>query len=89
MGCCGQSIEQFRGTGPTFHVGTSHATMRPAASLQFSVCFEYTGRTSLSVIGPVSGQHYYFEAPGARLVVDPRDQLALDAVPELRRVPTL
>jgi hypothetical protein len=46
--------------------------------------FEYVGATALTVIGPASGQRYRFDRPGARLAVDPRDGLALQAVPLLR-----
>jgi hypothetical protein len=46
--------------------------------------FEYVGATALTVIGPASGLRYRFDRPGARLAVDPRDRLALEAVPLLR-----
>jgi len=40
----------------------------------------------LTVYGPVSGRSYRFNAPGAVLAVDPRDQRSLEAVPKLLRV---
>lgn len=46
--------------------------------------FEYVGTTALTVIGPASGRRYRFERPGARVIVDPRDRAALEAVPQLR-----
>ncbi|MED5620948.1 hypothetical protein [Ideonella sp. BN130291] len=46
--------------------------------------FEYVGATALTVIGPASGLRYRFDRPGARLAVDPRDRIALEAVPLLR-----
>ena len=45
---------------------------------------EYVGATALTVIGLASGLRYRFDRPGARLAVDPRDRLALEAVPLLR-----
>jgi hypothetical protein len=46
--------------------------------------FEYVGATALTVIGPASGLRYRFDRPGARLAIDPRDRIALEAVPLLR-----
>ncbi|MCC6233701.1 MAG: hypothetical protein IT580_13710 [Verrucomicrobiales bacterium] len=50
--------------------------------------FEYIGKTALVLRGPYTGQRYWFERPGARLQVDPRDRHALLAVPVLRLVPS-
>lgn len=46
--------------------------------------FEYVGASALTVIGPASGLRYRFDRPGARLAVDPRDSVALQAIPLLR-----
>jgi hypothetical protein len=48
--------------------------------------FEYTGRTALTVVGPVTGARYRFNRPGARAHVDPRDCAALSRVPVLKPV---
>ncbi|MBX3743916.1 MAG: hypothetical protein KF833_01275 [Verrucomicrobiae bacterium] len=48
--------------------------------------FEYVGRTALVLKGPFTGQRYCFTRPGARLLVDARDQHALMAVPVLKPV---
>jgi hypothetical protein len=50
------------------------------------VAFEYTGQTSLSVIGPVTRLTYRFQAKGIRLSVDPRDAAGLASIRILRRV---
>jgi hypothetical protein len=50
------------------------------------VFFEYTGRTGLTVIGPVTGRQYRFGRPGARLEVDLKDRRSLVAVPNLRQM---
>lgn len=45
--------------------------------------FRYTGHTSLTVRGPVTGRNYHFASAGAVLAVDPRDAPSLTAVPQL------
>jgi hypothetical protein len=63
-------------------------TNAPATPVQRRtvVCFEYVGGTGLTVTGGVSGQRYRFDAPGARVVVDPRDRPSMALVPVLRQV---
>lgn len=83
MSCCGkarQHLAQVMATTPAVA-----APARPA--LRFSVIFEYTGQTALTVIGPASGRRYRFASPGARVVVDPRDRPGLAQLPTLREVP--
>lgn len=63
-----------------------HGQPLPGVQRQSVVCFEYTGRTGLTAIGPVSGKRYRFDYPGARAFVDLRDRLALAVVPHLRQV---
>jgi hypothetical protein len=48
--------------------------------------FEYVGQTALTVVSPISGRHYRFAAPGARLDADIRDRSWLAFVPNLKRV---
>ena len=50
-----------------------------------SVLFEYVGRTGLTVVSPVTGKRYRFDAPGATVAVDPRDKSMLLNVPYLRQ----
>jgi hypothetical protein len=47
--------------------------------------FRYTGHTSLTVRGAVTGRLYYFAHAGADVAVDPRDAPAMSAVPRLQR----
>ncbi len=78
MSCCGNARAQLA------------ARVGQASSTRIStVQFEYIGRTWLSVLGPVTRTTYRFGRPGARLLVDGRDQLALASVPVLRRVGAL
>jgi hypothetical protein len=51
--------------------------------------FEYTGRTAMTVIGPVSGVRYRFDAPGSRIAVDLRDRKTVAAIPQLVQVSSL
>ena len=58
----------------------------PPSPLRTSVAFQYTGTTSLSAIGPLSGRRYHFDRPGAVVEVDPRDRVSLTTVPNLKQV---
>jgi hypothetical protein len=40
----------------------------------------------MTVVGPSTGNRYRFDRPGARAVIDPRDQAAVAGVPHLRQV---
>ncbi len=82
MACCGKKRTQFA-TPPR----SSSAPVPRAEGVPPARAFlEYTGSTALSTRGPVSGRHYRFERPGARLEIDPRDRRSLLAVPHLREV---
>jgi hypothetical protein len=43
------------------------------------------GTSTLRVLGPATGRHYWFGAPGAMVLVEARDAPFLDAVPRLRK----
>ena len=58
----------------------------PSRFVPYVPQFEYTGRTALTVAGPATRHTYYFDRPGARLAVDPRDSPSLAAIPVLRRL---
>jgi hypothetical protein len=81
MPCCGQIIHLLPKNGKPGKVEPrdrqAHATIK----------FQYTGKTGLTVIGPITGMQYRFDGPGAILPVDARDHRAVAAVPNLRRVP--
>jgi len=62
------------------------ARSMPSRVVPYAPQFEYIGRTALTVAGPVTRQAYYFDRPGARLAVDPRDSPWLMSVPHLRPV---
>ena len=79
MACCGQGRRSYQSM-----------PVRPSAGA-FGVplatpVFEYTGATSLSVVGSVTGRVYRFERAGARSEIDARDQQSVARVPLLRRI---
>jgi len=76
MSCCGKS----RGQLPK--VVMPRYTSSPVGTSTF----QYTGKTRLTVIGPVTRQRYDFDRPGARVSVDRRDSHALATVATLKRV---
>lgn len=51
--------------------------------------FEYTGKTALTVVGPVSGMRYRFTTSCSRVAVDLRDRRYFAAVPNLVQVRSL
>ncbi|HTV22380.1 MAG TPA: hypothetical protein VMG12_27015 [Polyangiaceae bacterium] len=80
MTCCGQKralerrpLEAQAASARGFAKGTP-------------VEFEYVGLSTLRVVGPSTGAHYWFARPGARLLVDARDAASFAGVPNLRRV---
>jgi len=80
MGCCGK-LRQSLGSVPR-----RSQSGGPAPRRRLKVVFVYTGSTAMTVRGPISGQLYRFDRPGARVVVDPRDRPGLTRVPNLREV---
>lgn len=50
------------------------------------VRFVYTGNSSLTVTGIVSGKRYTFTRPGDVVEVDERDRVMLLAMPSLKRL---
>ncbi len=88
MPCCGKKREEFRARPDDFirtEVTEQASTLRRMPP-QAAVCFEYTGKTGLTALGPISGQRYRFGGPGAIIAADARDAPSLAAVPNLKRV---
>jgi hypothetical protein len=81
MSCCGSD----RGTVGSF---VPHPRMHSSESGSriAGIVFEYVGSTGLTAIGGYTRRSYLFPEPGAKVAVDPRDTLSLQAVPVLRRV---
>ncbi|HTO80804.1 MAG TPA: hypothetical protein VMQ73_01160 [Methylomirabilota bacterium] len=88
MGCCGNRRLQARATGPATPGGTeATGTVQRRAATAPEVVFQYVGTTGLTVQGPITGRHYRFASPGARVAVDGRDAPSVRGVPNLRLVP--
>ena len=77
MSCCGKTR--------TAAARNSAVAAKPVPA-GGAVVFEYTGRTALTIVGPGSRTSYRFDRPGARVLVDVRDQASLAGVPVLRQV---
>ncbi len=86
MSCCGgkrQTLVQPL-ANPIQNDSTERTSLRHAETVW--VHFEYTGKTGLTVLGPITGSRYRFSGPGAVVAVDRRDAPSIAAVPNLRRV---
>jgi hypothetical protein len=81
--CCGRNRTGNQYTSPN----RFSAVQAPVSfGVQSGPVFEYTGRTALTVTGPITGAHYRFHQHGSRLHVDPSDSAALARVPVLRPI---
>jgi hypothetical protein len=90
MSCCGGKRRQFPAAPRPAHTGTIPvpAARQTTPAITEVITFEYTGRTGLTVRGPLTGRAYRFAYPGAQVSVDKRDASALTAVPHLKRSKT-
>jgi hypothetical protein len=79
MSCCGSQRAAQRQEPSASAQETRHWASAP-------VEFEYTGRTQLTVTGPLTGAVYHFKATGARLRVHGSDAPSLLYVPGLKPV---
>jgi hypothetical protein len=84
MPCCGQKREHVTPARPPQHVQPRPTATAPSA--RPPITFEYTGKTSLAVTGPITRASYRFLLPGAKVSVDARDAGAVAAVPNIRRI---
>jgi hypothetical protein len=80
MSCCGKARAAASGTP-----SVSGRTSLPGPTNR-STRFEYTGETSMMVIGPITGLRYHFNGPGAQARVDARDRSHLLGIAKLREV---
>jgi hypothetical protein len=94
MSCCGKKRQQFYSEQQETVKNkyfTDPFNKKEPAGQNFSatrtvVCFEYTGRTSLTARGAVSGKYYRFEGPGSQVIIDPKDKPSIRQVPHLKQV---
>ena len=89
MSCCGKSgSAQARvQAGAGFAAGPESGSGSGSSGRGVALRpLEYVGETSLTVLGPATGQIYRFGSRGARLQVDPRDWQALSRLSQLKPV---
>ena len=84
--CCGRTTQPVRKVMQT-SLGDQAVSGGAPSRVNTVVApqFEYTGKTALTVVSPVSGKHYRFTQPGARLEADIRDRSWLAFVSQLKR----
>jgi len=75
----------YSGQQPSYKLYKVHAH-HFSPTKQAPVAFEYTGRASLILTGPFSWKKYYFDAPGAQVLIDAEDVISMNMVPYLKRV---
>jgi hypothetical protein len=90
--CCGKNrVQQRTGTSISTSIrqdpGIRTGNAEGLNAAQAPVYFAYVGSTGLTVNGPVTGNRYRFDRPGARVRVNPRDQVLLASIRQLKRVP--
>jgi hypothetical protein len=84
--CCGAKSRSTVNARGGFAARQSQtAAARPSLAPP-QVQFEYVGKTKMTVLSPTTGIRYHFDSPGARVVVDARDQGMMIHVPDLRPV---
>jgi hypothetical protein len=90
--CCGRDRAQLR---TTTSPGSRPANRPVNAAVQANpiftnpaarVPFVYSGKSGMTVTGPVSGIQYSFDHPGSRVDVDPRDRVLLASLRQLKQV---
>ena len=84
MSCCGEKRQRFY-SNPYAHGNPDEMPSQDHRSqMAESVWFEYTGNSTLTVKGVVTGQHYRFMEKGALIEADRRDAAFLTGIPDLR-----
>ena len=77
----GQSKSQPAKAGSVKTAAVAKVQKHPAF-----MSIRYSGPTSTTVTGPVSGRQYRFNHTGVVVRVDPRDKLVMSKAPHLRQV---
>lgn len=80
--CCGRGNKQAF-TVQVHTAAQAAPNLRPSAPAT-EAQFEYTGKTALTVVSPLTRVKYRFPQAGARVVVHPRDRPWMAFVPHLR-----
>jgi len=90
--CCNKQREQYqqflsKQTAPSALLNRRlfQGTSSPALAALQKPQFEYTGKTALTVVSPLTGKSYRFPRPGAQVEVETPDRVWLTSVPNLKR----
>lgn len=78
MGCCGGKRREVV-------IGSPGGERGATVEVPETVAFVYEGRTSMTIIGPITRSRYRFGSPGAKVSIDARDAPFLAGVPHVRR----
>jgi len=79
MSCCGKGRAAAGGRA-------APPNLRMPLQPRPTVMLEYIGETSLTVVGPITGTRYFFDATGMQKPVDVRDRPYLLTIPTLRQM---
>jgi hypothetical protein len=77
---------QSKGQPASSNVAVKSSGLPKAQPKPAFVSVRYSGPTSTTATGPVSGRRYSFSRTGVVVQVDPRDKAAMAKVPHLRQV---
>jgi len=82
MGCCGDKRDKYRYPRPGSESPPDSAGQ--GSYEEKTVLFLYTGHSSMTVYGPITGKRYRFEQNGSVVQADSRDAPSMRAVPNLK-----
>jgi hypothetical protein len=82
---CGNKRSEFTGRSTAASSGSAPA-QHASGSMWPDVNFTYTGQSSLTVTGNVTGKRYRFNAPGEHQLIDYRDAPHMMKVPVLKKI---
>ena len=86
MSCCGEKRSKIY-HDPYSHSGADSGTNTgQAVQLPQGSHFAYTGATSLTANGVITGTVYRFEKTGSILEIDRRDASFMTGIPNLRKL---
>ena len=86
MGCCGDKRNKALPNRSDRSYPAGPPQKKESAKPEERSYLQYTGSTSLTAKGIITGAIYYFNKPGAVLDVDRRDAGFMAGIPHLRKV---
>ena len=86
MSCCGKKREELKNSYLHNNPDSAVSEFPGKFELPNEVSFEYTGEKSLTVIGSVSRNHYFFSQKGEVLSVNIKDAPGMMGVPNVKKI---